>query len=343
MREKKKYLLLIGGALALLPLLALKNNSYLGAINASVFAAGEDSLVNVELKQKAIYNDDFVRKTFYTWTSLEEVNQVRGNKVLLIKSKSETKGYSLFDLALRDSSFKNNPVAKVLCEDRFAKKRFAWPNAWATVMGWETEKYGEQLIKVVLKDDAIIGMFNETDKQNPFTFYDMKGNRIGTTNAILQKEKIAAMYHVGLTKSKRSETNMAGTYINPNQVKSVETLVPYREYVILNASMIKFWAYGTDDILTEMSNEVALLDKVRDFCKNSKGKGVNDGMQYYDKTHGSDYFWRSNWKENNSVANYFACICFQNDFYLLNKSRIDAIISAMKKCIKAQAQPITGN
>ncbi|HTB06448.1 MAG TPA: hypothetical protein VK806_05795 [Bacteroidia bacterium] len=293
-----------------------------------------DSLLNKELEQKAIYTNSFARNTFYTWTTLEQISQLRGNKVLLTKSKSDTKGFAEFDLALRDSIFKDNPVAKVLCEDEFAKKRFAWPNPWATLMGWEGEVYGNQLIKIVLKEDAIIGKFDETDKQNPFAFSDLKGNKIEIKDALAHKEKIAAIYHIGKAQTIRSE-KFVGTYSDGKQVKAVNTTVPFREYVILNNAMIKYWAYGTDDITVEMNEEIALLNKVYDNCKN-----VNEGSQFYNLARIQYYNWQHS---DDFVADYFNCICFENDFYLLNKKRIGAIISNMKKCVKAQAQPITGN
>src|ERR1051326_7053486 len=103
-------------------------------------ASKDDSLLSVKLKEKAIFHNDFCRNVFFTWTTKKQIAELESSKTLLSRSKSETKGYSIYDLSLRDSSLKNNGYSKLLQGDRFSKKRFCWPDAWATVMGWEDEK-----------------------------------------------------------------------------------------------------------------------------------------------------------------------------------------------------------
>ena len=122
-----------------------------------------------------VFDDDFIRKEFYTWTTSEQINDLRANKKLLTKSKSDTKGYSLYDLALRDTLLKGLPVIQLLKQPQFAKKRFAWASCWPTSMGLEDEKYGDQLIKMELKDDAIIGKL-DMDLSNPIQFFNLKGD-----------------------------------------------------------------------------------------------------------------------------------------------------------------------
>src|SRR6266498_2814060 len=90
-------------------------------------ATPQDTLLANELAKRSVYHNDFFKTVLYTWTTKTQIDLLRTNKVLLTKSKSETKGYSIYDVSLRDTILYNNPYAKLLREDRFSKKRFAWP------------------------------------------------------------------------------------------------------------------------------------------------------------------------------------------------------------------------
>ena len=213
-----------------------------------------DSLLIVDLQKGSVYNNDFFRKIFYTWTTKTQITDLRTTKTLLSRSKSETKGYSIYDLSLGDSSLKNNTYAKLLLEDRFSKKRFCWTRAWATVMGWEGEKYGDQLIRIELKEDAIIGKLDLENKEKPISFFDMKGNEIKPENISKNAGRIAAVYHVNFRKAKVTKRKYRGTYRSAKTVKE-EMNAPFREFVIINESMIKSWEYGTSKVLDELKNE----------------------------------------------------------------------------------------
>ena len=121
----------------------------------------------------AIFDRAPVQNELYTWTSKEQIGQLRNNKTLLIKSKSDTKGKANYDLALEAKKAKGDSTAAFLLRECFAKKRFAWPHSWATVRGYPGENYGDQLLKITFKDDAIFGSFiNNEDVDSAFHFYN---------------------------------------------------------------------------------------------------------------------------------------------------------------------------
>ena len=303
--------------------------------------APEDSL-NILLANYIVPEDFFVRKTVYTWTTPEQIEELRKSPVLLTRSRSATKGLSEFDQALQDTAFSKFPMAKLLSREKFAKKRFAWANPWATVRGWKGETYGDQLIKITLKDDAIVGQFDENNKQQPFSFYDMHDKPLDTAYVRKNSEKIAAIYHLSTKPGPRSvkqyryRGSYSGSYARIHRKSSNRTVssAPFREYVILNESEIQDWEYGTQGIKTEITTELNMLTRLLKQCKIHHIKV----KRYILEEHSETNFYNSN---SDFWDRYFESICFANNYYLLNKHNLKAIIKNLEKCLKAQGQPVS--
>ncbi len=142
-------------------LLFIKSTSLLAQVTDSIqFRIANQEVYGPELKNEAI--NFFCVDTFYTWTSGEQIEELRAGKALLNRSKSPTKGYSEFDVALRDTYNKKDTLIQLLLEERFANKRFDSTNGWDTLLGWKGETYGEYLIQIVLKPESIIGSMDCT-------------------------------------------------------------------------------------------------------------------------------------------------------------------------------------
>jgi hypothetical protein len=280
------------------------------------------------LKPFAVYNDDFVRDTFYTWTSTKQIKGLQSSKILLSKSKSETKGYTLFDVSIRDSTLNGNPFAEMLKSAQFEKKRFAWINGWATVMGWKDENYGDQLIRIVLKRDAIIGYFNKNKSGNKFQFFDLNKKNLSSEYVLQNKNRVAVIYHVNTKKGVRTEHR--GTFQRKNQER--ETNIDFREYVIVNESMIQEWSSGTKEIENEMKAEINLLKRL-------------SSSQKYNQT--SYYYYDNNFADLNRIDDpninslFVAMKCFNNDYYMFNNKRLDAITKKMKSVFSKQMPPLS--
>jgi hypothetical protein len=142
MIDKKSYILSLGIALSTYPLTGEKPVFRFNPDTETIQAIppGDDSLLVHSFKKQAVFNDDFVRDTFYTWTSPEQIAELRSGQNLLSRSKSKDNKLSHFDLAIRDPAFSKSPITALLQDTLFTNKRFAWTNAWATVMGWDNEK-----------------------------------------------------------------------------------------------------------------------------------------------------------------------------------------------------------
>ena len=309
-------------------ILKLKYFFFLWTVFVPAFYNGQTV---IDINQQGVYETSFCRNTFYTWTTKDQITNLRANKTLLTKSRSETKGYSIFDLSLRDSSLKKNAAVQLLLEEQFSKKRFAWVNSWATIMGWEGESYGDQLIKIVLKDDAIIGKFNKSNTAEPLSFYNMTGQKLTVDFVIKNKAQIAVIYHQNTNKKNRFVMVGNGTY-GKRKKTNIEDNVPYREFVILNESMINHWSYGTAEIKQEIESEISLL---KEFEKSKRA--TKDG---YDR-------WKNGWEDTRAeydisydMEKYHLLNCFENNYYLFNSKRIKAIIKNLQSALKQQTAEI---
>lgn len=277
-----------------------------------------------------IYHDYYWPNTLYSWTTEEQVLELKESKTLLKKSISEKYGPSLFDTRIQNCADSGNQMAKMIQEPQFAKKRFAWVNGWATVRGWPGESYGNQLIKIVLSDSAIIGKF-DTNEEVPFQFLDMKGNKLSEDYVLRNKHRLAVIYHLNFKEGMRlNRIYRHGTYNKPT-IKNTLSQIPYREYVVINESMIKYWSTGTSDILEEMSREVDFLQEQIDFAKGWE-KDFIIGIQEWthDQVYGERY-----------GCSYFYLKCFDNNFYVYYKKNLKRILRDMAKAKEAQVTKIS--
>ncbi|HXC05500.1 MAG TPA: hypothetical protein VNZ86_12150 [Bacteroidia bacterium] len=286
----------------------------------------DDSLLLHLFEDEAVFNSDFVRPVLYTWTTREQIEELRQHKQLLTRSKSIHGEWSNFDKSLRDTSFSKFDIARMLQDNLFANKRFAWSNPWATAMGWKREKYGDQLLKIELDERAIFGIFDANDNTHPFRFYDRKGKKVDEKTVLLHKELLAVMYHVGEQPVQRSQRcKRHGTYGGFEKRKNI----PFREFVILNESMIKSWSYGTPEILALLQKEQDKLQKASLLLARAhhtdRYHDENDAeFQLFQKRDDYDPDW------------FYPATCFENDYYLKNTRCLNRIIHKLAQVKKAQ-------
>jgi len=290
---------------------------------------------SLENNGACVFEDDFFKKTFYTWTTVEQISELREKPTLLTKSKSETKGYSLFDISLRDSSLADNPYAQLLQEEQFAKKRFAWTNAWATIMGWKGETYGNQLVKIVLNDSSIIGMFKVhsyyEDDHTVLSFYNLHGDTSTQDYVFQNKHRIAAIYHSNYSMGDRNIWQSKGTYSRKGKNIQVTSKIPFREFVIINEKMIQSWEYGTSSILQELQDEIALLEEFKK-SKTANQKYYQEYIDGWELTSKND---KAEW-----MRLYQNMKCFENNYYLYNNKRLSSIIKALEIASESQTSEI---
>jgi len=225
--------------------------------------AERDSLLML-LQQFKVSNEDYFRNVLYSWTTPAQVRKIEKGKKTLIKGRGPQE-VSFYEKSLSSKRFRNHPLAKVLKEKQFFKKRFAWPHAWPICHG--EKDYGHQLLKITLKDEALICRIN------PFypgltQIIDQKGTVIPMDSLEAIKDRIAAVYYINdkYTTKRMVRTNfsMHNKYHYKDYIHQEEQF--YREYVIVNENMIASTEYEYDAIIEKIEKELEFLKLVQK-CK----------------------------------------------------------------------------
>jgi hypothetical protein len=200
----------------------------------------------VGLARLAVTHADFARLVLYTWTSPEQIADLRKDGLLLVKDGSTTpSGFQIELDALWRAKTKGSDLAAIFStHPGLAKHRYAWTAPFATRRTLNSgddshdhdATYGDALIRVVLREDAYVGRF-DASLVDPWTFFDMKRHSIPTAAIVADPSHVGAIYHVATDPSHDA----------------------YREYVLCNESMIDEWSVGTEKIRAEVLDEIAML------------------------------------------------------------------------------------
>ena len=141
------------------------------------------------LLEASVYAGVEARQVLYTWTTREQLAALRRTGVLLMRSESPTYGASLFDHALSiDQDPTSTAMASALATPRLAKRRFAWTAPWATLFGLADTTYGDELLRVVVRRDAVIGRY-APGEPSPWSFFDGRGNPVAVAEVVARNRR----------------------------------------------------------------------------------------------------------------------------------------------------------
>jgi hypothetical protein len=192
-----------------------------------------------------VHHDRFVRRTLYSWTTTDQIAELRRTRQLLARDESPDSGGAYVDQVVWALAQSGHPIAKLLHTTTFARKRFAWPSAWATRMGWPGEGYGSELIRITLRSEALL--LELSTATGAFGARDMHGAPVALDEVVAHPERIAAIYFVSDAASPAGAGVPAAT-------------ATFREYVVCNEAMVESWAVGNDEIAGELEREADALD-----------------------------------------------------------------------------------
>jgi len=256
-------------------------------------ANGETDALSVELARGARWGDSPPPRALYTWTRPEQIEALRRDQQLLIRSRSPEGVLSLFDTVLvADPS----PLARLFKRRELSLRRFAWSNPWATLVGWKGESYGDQLVRVELKREALVLFYDPTSLRR-WRATDLAGLPVSLATVLLHPERVAAVYHV--YPGKQSGANA----------------VPFREFVLVNESMIARWEYATPSVRHDLDQARALLGRVAAYVKHHPASLPRDPVA----------FWQHATERPTIAQLYAANLTFPNGLYELDAARVASL------------------
>ena len=209
------------------------------APSASVFAAATPKPLSSVLKpadrmaeavtalDARVVDDSHIGRRFLvTWTPRHQADPIAQGGPVLTLIESKVYGPSGFDFMLDDEVARGNKLARLLFNSGFAKKRFAWPNGYATATGNNGGRYGPVMMLIELKPDALILDFAREK------VFDIQNREVPLADLTARPERLGAVYW---------------------------QTVGYREYVLVNEAAIFRASSGSDEALALFEAEKATL------------------------------------------------------------------------------------
>jgi hypothetical protein len=188
------------------------------------------------------------QRVFYSWTTDEQVAELRAGGPLFSRSERPGMGRGLaFTELAAFAALGDTPQQKLAAElesDVFAKVRFTWTNPWATLLGWPGETYGTQLLEIELQPEAWIAVFDP----NGLIVYDTQGEVVPIETALENPQRIGAIYY-------QSTSDEAANYCGTFSFGAVG----FREFILGNLSMVKRWSLATPEIAQRVEEDIAAL------------------------------------------------------------------------------------
>ncbi len=189
------------------------------------------------LVKAAVTPENAARRALFTWTTSEQLGLLRKHRRLLFRKRGSDGSRSLYEVVIEDV---DDPVTRMLRGDAFTHKRFAWANPWGTALGWGPgARYGDVMVRVVLKPEAVIAFMKVEAEAGSiqWRFATASGQPVTESEALANPERVAAVFH-----------------------ESVEDEDAYREYVLVNESMIASWEVATPGLAATLRSQAAELE-----------------------------------------------------------------------------------
>ena len=220
------------------------------------------------LAGREIVHVDFARKTLWSWTKVEGARWLcrqEPPRLLRWKIHDRPPDVSYYDVHLRGT--RDRALGKLLSSPPFDRVRYAWPNAWGASLGLDGERYGDQLVRIVLRDDAIVARFVPTtddglsgaaDEGNPYrfglpewSFFDLSGREVAREVVLADPSKLAAVYHLSSTRT-------------PSDEHGHRAFAGYRELALINEAMIAEWSLAGDEVLAALHDARVIVQALSD-------------------------------------------------------------------------------
>ncbi|MBN4071482.1 hypothetical protein JYT72_03110, partial [Crocinitomix catalasitica] len=264
------------------------------------------------------------RSEFYSWTTDEQIDLIQKNGKVLIKSKGSNE-VSIYQKSIEDKPYSTHALANILRQEKFQKKRFAWTSAWPICSG--ERDYGSRLLKIKLKDEALICIINPY-YPSLTKVVDINGREYSIEEADSLQSRIAAVHYINDIYQKKRHTVVAHTYykVEKDFQEHLEENF-YREYVLINEYMIEVVDHGSDHMLAKVQEEIDFLEQLLRYIKLVP-------EQLYEFT----IYWNTSsvWNYVDYLHSeafqdfYFYNLAFPQERYDLFPNRIEKILKLMK-------------
>lgn len=205
---------------------------------------------------RVVAHDTPARRELFTWTTAEQADELRADQMLLTRIEREGLGPGFAMDALKTLSTQQGvtptemdsiALARILSGPAFAKARYAWSEPWATRAGWPDETYGDQLVRILLREEAWLARY----RAGLLDVVDMDNKLVPTKDVLAHPERLAGIYFV--RDGDAGGPQCYGTFRGGGN--------GYREFIIGNEAMIEEWSLSTPEIRARLEADVELVQE----------------------------------------------------------------------------------
>jgi hypothetical protein len=281
------------------------------SIGGSLIDVPPDCPTVQNLFDDQVVNEVGQARKFYSWTTAEQVAELRAGGELFSRSERPGMGRGLLfselaTLAESDASTVQ-ALADALVNKVFVKARFAWTNPWATLMGFPGEQYGDQLLQVELKPDAWIARFEGQDLR----VFDAQNQDVPLETALLTPERIGAIFYQSRSDAQQ---RYCGTFSHGS--------VGFREFALGNIDMVARWSLATPDITERLKSDIAELEK---FEQQIACYAIPS-----DWASGVGCDWSRSYPPGETLGNYEFALGLPSELYRPSPENLSALIAALR-------------
>ena len=251
------------------------------------------------------------QRVFYSWTTDEQVAELRAGGELFSRSERPGEGRGLlFDSLAAYAEAGASDTAKLagtLVTETFTKARFAWPNPWATVLGRPGETYGNQLLRIELSADAWVASFDG----EVLDVFDVNNQPVPIETALAAPARIGAIFHV-------AEGEIGGPYCGTFRRAGFGL----REFALGNLAMVKRWSLATEEIAERLRRDIAELQafQAQLVCLGDTSSWSADLICE----------WGRGFTSGGLLANYDFALGLPSDLYRPTTMNLEALIATLE-------------
>jgi hypothetical protein len=251
------------------------------------------------------------QRVFYSWTTDEQVAELRAGTELFSRTERPGQGRGLlFDLLADYAEAGGSDeatLAGTLANETFAKARFAWPNPWATVLGFPGETYGNQLLKIELTSEAWIAYFDGRS----LSVFDADNAPVPIETALATPARIGAIFHVS---DAEAGSSYCGTFAMGG--------VGFREFALGNIAMVARWSLATEEIGQRLRDDIAELQAFAQqlVCLGETRDWSNDVR----------CAWSTGFASGGALSNYDFALGLPSELYRPSATNLEALIAVLE-------------
>ena len=218
----------------------------------------------------------------YTWTSQEQIDEIRNGGPVLSRSEASDGSKCYFDSITDLYPCSNKNAWFHIDREIHDKKRFGWTNLWSTSMGYQGEKYGNKLMRIKLKPNSYIAHIKTQNGQTYVNFTDLEGKYISYSKLDSDHGQLAGAFftHVDIETEMRQEkgpkykrmgtmrmVKARGSQKRNYNYKQTVTNTPYREFILFSEAAIDTCETDQKVLKSDIQHTLGELGVMKEYAK----------------------------------------------------------------------------